>query len=371
VRRAAQLTGVACPSTDDCWTVGSYSPLGGTGDQALTEHWDGSSWTVVTAPDPLAGGDDLNGVACISSSECWAVGGQNDGAGGPTLTERWDGTTWTAVPSPSDRAGALYSVTCVSTADCWAVGGVSRAFGIGVVGGTLVEHWNGASWSIVNAPSQIPTSSNGQQYRAENLDAVTCVAASDCWAVGYAETGNSADSLVEHWDGRTWNLVSTPNPVGYNWLADVACVSSTDCWIAGGQGAGSTGNYNSFQDGYFLHWDGTAWRVVATPMPNGSHEQPISVRCLSGNECWSVGTRISASGGAPSPIAFLWNGQSWSGQPIPVPPVPTPPPDYRGGVNTSAQIIAISCPAPTMCTAVGSSAAPVFGDRTPLVEMLS
>jgi hypothetical protein len=39
---------------------------------------------------------------------------------------------------------------------------------------------------------------------------VTCVSASDCWAVGYTVlpiTGSYYQTLIEHWDGTSWSIV--------------------------------------------------------------------------------------------------------------------------------------------------------------------
>ena len=57
-------------------------------------------------------------------------------------------------------------------------------FGVGLLGCrqllitpmTLIEHWNGISWSIVTSPNN---GTSGLQ-----LNGVTCASASDCWAVG-------------------------------------------------------------------------------------------------------------------------------------------------------------------------------------------
>src|SRR5438046_615379 len=42
-----------------------------------------ASWTVVKSPNPLAGGNQLNGVASVSANDVWAVG--------VALTLHWNG----------------------------------------------------------------------------------------------------------------------------------------------------------------------------------------------------------------------------------------------------------------------------------------
>ena len=71
--------------------------------------------------------NDLFGVTCASASECWSVGYYYDPIThiNHTLIDRWDGTSWSIVNSPdtsANRDNLLFGVTCVSASDCWAVG---------------------------------------------------------------------------------------------------------------------------------------------------------------------------------------------------------------------------------------------------------
>src|SRR5207253_936224 len=54
-------------------------------------------WRVVNSP--YAG--SLNGVAVVSATDVWAVGGYN----GQTLIAHWNGTAWSVVPSQNVGAG--------------------------------------------------------------------------------------------------------------------------------------------------------------------------------------------------------------------------------------------------------------------------
>jgi hypothetical protein len=62
-------------------------------------------------------------------------------------------------------------------------------------------------WAIVNSPNTSAAESN-------RLWAVTCLSDSQCWAVGDHYPGNavtSAQTLIQHWDGTSWAIVSSPN----------------------------------------------------------------------------------------------------------------------------------------------------------------
>ena len=153
-------------------------------DQTLIEQWDGTSWSIVTSPNTDTSQDNLlYGVTCTSASQCWAVGYYNNGSADQTLIEHWNGTSWSIVTSPNGgttQDNELYGVTCTSASQCWAVGLYSN----GSADQTLIEHWNGTSWSIVTSP-------NGSTTQDNFLYGVTCTSASQCWAVGDYNNGSA------------------------------------------------------------------------------------------------------------------------------------------------------------------------------------
>src|SRR5207248_429741 len=111
--------------------------------QTLVEHWDGSSWSVVSSPNPDPSFDSLHAVAAISSNNVWAVGT----TGNPTqnLIEHWNGTAWSLVSSPDPNNGnQLLAVAVIAANDIWAVGVTFPTS----VAQTLTEHWNGSVWSV-------------------------------------------------------------------------------------------------------------------------------------------------------------------------------------------------------------------------------
>jgi hypothetical protein len=215
----ALIYGISCPSSTDCWVVGQ----GGNGMAAQTfaEHWNGTIWSIASIPDTSPSqNNELFGVTCTSSSDCWAVGGV-PGTTEPALTDHWNGLAWSIIPSPNvTRVNQLGRVTCVSSSDCWAVGFKTRKNSTNEL--TLTEHWNGTAWSVFGSRDLAGRPNEG-------LDGVTCSSSSDCWAVGGGGTGPPLQSLAEHWDGRDWALVPAPA----NGLAAVYCVSSLDCWAVG------------------------------------------------------------------------------------------------------------------------------------------
>ncbi len=182
-------------------------------------------WTVVKSPNPGAG-NGLFGAASISANDVWAVGDSSTSGVEQTLTLHWNGHTWRAVKSanvPSEQ-NELLAVAAVSPTDVWAVGdsntsGVEQA---------LIEHWNGTSWSIVSSPS--PGGSN-------DLRGVAIISATDIWAVGafFNTTSNVTQTLIEQWNGTSWSVVTSPNPSSTTNLLEAAAAdkSSGQAWAVG------------------------------------------------------------------------------------------------------------------------------------------
>ena len=114
-----------------------------------------NDWSIVSSPNTSATEHNaLRGVTCVSASECWAVGYYLAENAAQTLIERWDGTSWSIVSSPNTsttEANVVLGVTCVSASECWAVG---YYYGLDdLISQTLIERWNGTSWTIVNSPN--------------------------------------------------------------------------------------------------------------------------------------------------------------------------------------------------------------------------
>ena len=328
------LSAVACTSASDCWAVGSY--FNGIFFQTLIERWDGTSWAIVTSPNALPLQNNiLTGVTCASASDCWAVGYYTLGNAFQTLIERWDGTSWTIVTSPNTtptESNLLYGVTCASASDCWAVGFYSPASGTGLQ--TLIERWNGTSWTIVTSPNSSPT-------RTNFLTSVTCASASDCWTVGgrVPPSGTVYQTLIERWDGTSWAIVTSPNasPTRSSVLYAVTCVPASDCWAVGYQHNGIA-NQPLAQ-----RWDGTSWAIVTAPYTNPNEPNSFfGLTCLSASDCWAVGYYGTPSSPRQT-LTERWDGTAWT--------IVTSPNSSPTQYNTLA---GVTCVSASDCWAVGS-----------------
>ncbi len=149
------LESVSCTAVKDCVAVG----VAGTTSPAislapLAERWTGGTWAVLSPANPAPGDiTELNSVSCTSATNCVAVGDYMDPAdtSDTTLAEQWNGTSWTVLTTPSPVAfSALVSVSCPSATHCVAVG-VSSPTATGALS-PLTEVWDGTTWTAVTAP---------------------------------------------------------------------------------------------------------------------------------------------------------------------------------------------------------------------------
>jgi hypothetical protein len=242
------LASVAVLSSTNVWAVGYYEDSSGN-SQTLIEQWNGTKWSIVPNPNPGASGNALNAVVAVSASDVWAVGYQVNSSGvQQTLIEQWNGKHWSVVssPSPGSSANTLAGVTAVSARNVWAIGSADA--------GTLIEQWNGTQWSVVTSPS--PGSFGNALF------GVAAASASNVWAVGDTSPSNGIfKTLIERWNGSSWSTVTSPSPgsIG-NVLTSVAVVSASNAWAVGQY----VSNLYATQS-LVEHWNGSMWSVVPSP----------------------------------------------------------------------------------------------------------
>lgn len=159
----AQLYGIAAVNANDVWAVGSYGTTSGVG---LAVHWDGTKWSVVSGPGAAPGPATLLSVAAISGHDVWAVGYYTGGPGPDgtttfTLTQHWDGSSWTIGSSPSlsptDQYDTLNGVAGAAN-DFWTGG---SSFVLGSSFSSLVAHNHGLAFGTPQLAGTMRTSGPG------------------------------------------------------------------------------------------------------------------------------------------------------------------------------------------------------------------
>ncbi|HEY2447018.1 MAG TPA: hypothetical protein VGI20_14880 [Rhizomicrobium sp.] len=296
------LNAMAALSSSDVWAVGQFRQFAlNDYDQTLAEHWNGTKWKVIPTPTPAKPISILWGAAAISPQDVWAVGYERDvGSGYYTLIEHWDGKKWTIVQDASGQ-GWLTSVAAVSSTDVWAVGSTDY------IGHGLIEHWDGKSWTRKTLQA------------SSFLRAVTAIGQDDVWAVGQTPRNGDGDhTYALHFDGTSWTHVRTPSPlrlhtVDQNWLTSVTALASDDVWAAG---VTRDPDYGILDRTLTEHWDGRHWRVVHSPhLGHDVGNDFWAAAALSSTDVWSLGS----VGNDPNfrPLGEYWNGGSWTRTRVP------------------------------------------------------
>lgn len=330
-----ELDGMVALSVSNVWAVGFATA--GQGVRPLIEHWDGRTWAVVPAPSE---GDHsfLSSVAARSARDVWAVGAFYRGAAEETLIEHWDGHSWKTVASPNSQGdNELRGVAVVSATDAWAVGSTTPCppshAQVGSWQGSalvlarpigspsrcteppypppqpLIEHWDGRAWSIASSPLPDPNATD------QELRGVVAFATDDVWASGSVfdrdVTSPDGATLIEHWDGKAWHIMTDFDTALGSGTALLALLSSNDIWSV----EDPPPHKGIYPPPTIQHWDGSAWSVVAGPQQVSASNYGIEALAASGPEdVWAIGGYYySSSLPAPKDHVFTmhWNGSVW------------------------------------------------------------
>jgi hypothetical protein len=156
-------------------------------------------------------------------------------------------------------------------------------------------------------------------------------------AVGAVSGGETFQAAVaERWDGTSWRVQATPVSTvnDFNFLLDVSCTRTNSC-TAVGEAHDPVGQHDvALVEDWSLRWQPQA---PATP-PGSAASDLAKVSCVSASACVAVGG-AELSGSTFEPLTEIWNGQAWTQQPTPNPAV--------------SNLAAVSCNAANSCTAVG------------------
>lgn len=282
-----------------------------------------STWRVMPAQQD-ATADYLDAVACPALSFCLALG-----SSGPIpLAFAWDGTTWSQAPPVGEPEESVFNaMSCASSTFCVAVGYnfLGSKYGDQAAAWT----WNGSTWAAmaINSPA-----------KWVQLEAVKCLSASDCAAVGSQSShlARGSHALAEAWNGSTWSMQPVQGPHGAvrGRLNAVACQSGASCEALGRNGTGAW---------LAVRWNGTQWSPQKLPAVTGSPGLK-GVSCYR-TGCTAVGSVVNTSGQQVT-IAEKWNGSRWALQ------SPAGSGDVNGAAATSWD--AVHCWSATRCTVVGS-----------------
>ena len=336
----SQLLGVSCLVATNCYTVGFNETAAGY--RTLVEHLSGSTWSIETSANVTGASDDfLSGVACATATSCFAVGVSDTGVTPAMLVEHWNGSAWSVVtlPKPANSSQThLDAVACSSDKNCFAVGSYETSVGSTSVIKSLIERWNGTSWSVQTNPVKSTATET-------DLAGISCATATSCFAVGTYFTTSAEGTFVSRWNGSTWSIVASPNPAEadntHPLLDSVSCATASSCFAVGSSNPTAPTAKTLVE-----RWNGTVWTIVTSPNSTGGLTELLGVSCATSASCFAVGhDHTSTTSPNFKTIVEHWNGTAWS---------LVASPNRAGAVESN--VVAVACSSATLCRAVGFSA---------------
>ncbi|MBL8635822.1 MAG: hypothetical protein JNM40_21530 [Myxococcales bacterium] len=233
------LQGVWASSPMDAWAVGQAGTI---------LHWDGVTWSVVSASIPKS----------VSFFSVWGSGANDVWAMGPKdQAWHWDGTSWKSVNLPSSSFADLLimNITGSASDDIWAVGSSTTA---PTTSGT-VYHWDGSVWSIVSGlPFQSFLYSIWQNKNTK-----------DVWTAGLNQVVYYYSNATKTWASRNTGIASA-NVISLNGN------SATDVWNSGASGSA----------GMVYRWDGTKW--ISISISSYAPSVVSGIVAPANNDAWAI-----------------------------------------------------------------------------------
>jgi hypothetical protein len=336
---------ISCASTGVCLASGLEKVSATAPATWVAEVWNGHAWVLYAVPAPAKGATEvtLTAVSCVKGPFCVAVGAYlTADKATASFAVTWIGgkiTITPALPQPAQvSAVTLNAVSCVSAKYCVAVGDVST-----VPGGTaalLFETWNGTKWTAATKA----LSANAYV----GLNDISCVTTARCVAVGYTSTitgTRTVSAFAEIWTGSAFTGLALPAPAGTiePYLSAVACGSATAC-VATGYDFANLGKNKGLAFTEMLNK--TTWKLGKVPWQKGVTTSFLfDVSCASAVYCIATGN--TGYTGTTSAAALAYNGTSWSVSALPPPP--------RGDTD---DLSGVSCAAASRCVAIGNISPP-------------
>jgi hypothetical protein len=281
-----RLYDVVALSATDIWAVGEYT--NGGVSQTLIEHWDGTAWSLIPSPTVAGNYTTLLGVAAVAPNDIWAVGE----AGSETFTVHWNGSNWRRVRSPTTGFSSFKDVSATPSGEVWAVGDSTD--------GTLTARWTGSRWRVVPSPAPGPF--------FNDLNGVLVLAANDVWAVGFYDVQGHWKTLALHYDGTQWTQVESPSPdPALNVFNGIDADGVNNLWAVG-KGEGTL----------TARWSGTAFDAVPSDNAGTGQNELKSLSAAAPDDIWAVGSAQFDS------LAMHWNGTLWTIVPTPDLPLDAP-----------------------------------------------
>jgi len=276
----------------------------------------------------------------------WLALGQGAGSGSASPLP----LAWTAAKAalPAGAAGGkeqfgwLGGVACPAAGNCVAVG----FYNSGDSDEPMVETLSRGAWVASTMAGVTDSLFMG----------VACPAQDSCVAVGWhLPAAGSLRPAAATLSGDTWTASTLPLPQGAD-LSDSASLIAIDCPAQGTCVAtGGDTDKNGHSRPFIESLSGGSWTAVWAPLPAGA--APLSatatagatlrsVACPAAGSCLAVGTYAKRGGNAAAALIDTLSAGKWTAAAAPLP--------ADAAAGQFASLSGISCPAPGDCAAIGS-----------------
>jgi phosphodiesterase/alkaline phosphatase D-like protein len=297
--QSSELTNVSCPELDHCAVVGNSIVEE---ESAPLFYWgsglEGESpeWSAVEVEIPSGATEArLSSVDCRTA--CMAVGSYRDSEG--VLRPLAIGGSGEALSVPLPKGaldGHLNGVSCLSSSECFAAGGADGGL---VVEAPLLVKWNGSAWSAAALldPSHYT-----------ELSDVSCVTPVE--GNKYCDAISEGGSAFLGYGGA-WRYDDNFAYASIGPDASVSCLGALSCAAAGSGGPAADSMRAAFRSAsilYSLYW-GDSWHRHDPPAPGeGIYAGFNDISCAAVEDCTAVGWRED---GEPL-FPWHWDGSEWS-----------------------------------------------------------
>lgn len=338
--QAEVYSGVSCARIGACSAVG-YGLYSSRSKSVVATLVDGT-WTGGRVDLPLPPRATLTGVACISSSDCRAIGDSYSERAQEVWAAQRSGDSWFyPATQPSSDYTFTAGVDCPATDEC-----VATAVDTSVVGGrSEVLQYSGGVWSTAVRPLPLHQT---EPY----VTAPSCPAAGSCmFGVSYQDSAGHWHLLAERLISGDWAVTEMPLPEGRPAITidAVSCATTSWCAAVGGDAEGM------FAEVY------ASGRWQVRPLPTlGPWSAPalVSLDCPQVGACRAVGT-TDATSDSGQPLTARFADDSWTVRARPL-----------GSDTSGSALTAVSCARPGQCAAVGRRIDSSTGLSQPVVAVL-
>uniref|UniRef100_A0AAU2JWA5 Secreted protein n=1 Tax=Streptomyces sp. NBC_00049 TaxID=2903617 RepID=A0AAU2JWA5_9ACTN len=241
----------------------------------------------------------------IDADTTWAAGFRSSSEGKhqilrPVLFGREDSShRWKRIPTPlDDIRSRINAIGASPEGDAWLVGDDDQDTHT-----IHTAHRDRTGWKLAPAPLPGSAVSGG-------LLGVAAVDRDDAWAVGWAQYGGplvTFHGLIEHWDGGAWRQVATPAIDADYWsLWGITAIAPDDVWAAG-----AIGTPEGLRP-LLLHYDGTSWTRQSAPELDSLSAEFTAMASNGPNDVWAVGRVERGADRSDHGLVAHFDGTRWS-----------------------------------------------------------